>query len=94
MFVILVGLHSQKWINILLFELVATFIETHIFVTSFLISHIFIFVIKFFLLFLTTIREAFNLNILHPTICIHHNISMRKYSGFRVSYLATHGSNV
>ena len=38
--VILVEFHSQKCINISLFELVVTSIETHIFVPSFSISHI------------------------------------------------------
>ena len=37
--VILFDLHSKKWINTLLFELVVTCIETNIFVTSFSISH-------------------------------------------------------
>ena len=46
--VILVDLHSQKWINTLLFELVVTCNKTHIFVPTFSISHIFISIIKFF----------------------------------------------
>ena len=46
-FVILVDLHSQKWINTLLFELVFTCIKTHIFVTNLSIYHIFIFIISF-----------------------------------------------
>ena len=45
--VVLVVLHLQKWINILLFELIVTCIETHIFVPCFSISHIFISIIKF-----------------------------------------------
>ena len=44
---ILADLHSKKWINISLFELVVTCIETHIFVPSFSIYHVFISIIKF-----------------------------------------------
>ena len=47
-FIIIVYLHSQKWINISLFQLVVTCIETHKFVPSFSISHIFISNIKLF----------------------------------------------
>ena len=39
---ILFYLHSQRWINILLFELLVTRIEANIFVPSFSISHTFI----------------------------------------------------
>ena len=45
--VILVDLHSQKWINTLLFELVVTCIKTHIFASNLSISHICISIIKF-----------------------------------------------
>ena len=50
--VMLVDLHSNKWIKILLFELVVTCIKTHIFSPSCSISHIFISVVKFFCCFL------------------------------------------
>ena len=40
-------LHSQKWIRISLFELVVTCIETHIFVISFSISHVYISIVNF-----------------------------------------------
>ena len=40
-FTILVNLHSQKWINIYLLELVVTYIEAHIFVPSFSITDTF-----------------------------------------------------
>ena len=50
--VILVDLNSQEWINILLFELVVTWIEANIFVPSGSISHIFISIIKLFCCFL------------------------------------------
>ena len=49
--VILIDLHSKNWINISLFELFFTCIETHIFVPSISISHIFISIIKFFCCF-------------------------------------------
>ena len=45
--VILIDLHSQKCLNISLFELVVTGIETHIFVPNLSISHVFISIIKF-----------------------------------------------
>ena len=45
---ILVDLNSQQWIHTSLFELVMTCIKAHIFVYSFSISHIFIFIIKLF----------------------------------------------
>ena len=45
--VILVDLHSQKWINTLLFELVVTCINTHIFAPIISTSHIFISIIMF-----------------------------------------------
>ena len=43
---ILVDMHPQKWMNISLFELLVTCIETHIFVPSLSICHIFISIIK------------------------------------------------
>ena len=49
---ILVDLHSQKWIDISMFELVVTCIEAHIFVPSFSISYILISTIMFFCCFL------------------------------------------
>ena len=47
-FVILIDLNSQKWINTLLFELVFPCIKIHIFVPIFSIYHIFISIIKCF----------------------------------------------
>ena len=52
-FAIFIDLNSQNWINILMFGLVVTCIETHILVTNFSISHIFLSIIKFFLLEIT-----------------------------------------
>ena len=53
---ILDDLNSQKWINISLFELVFTCIESHILVTGFSISHVFISIIKFFCCFLLSVQ--------------------------------------
>ena len=50
-FSILVELNSQKFINISLFELVFTCIETHILVTNLSISRIFISVVNFSVLY-------------------------------------------
>ena len=61
---IIIDLHSQNWINIYLFELVVTCIETCIFVPSFSISHIFISVIIFLFCFLL-LGTFFDLN---PTL--------------------------
>ena len=72
--VILVYLHSKNWINISLFELVVTCIETHIFVPSFLISHTFISVIIFFCCFSLLLEQIFTLNVLNSKTCIQHNI--------------------
>ena len=72
--VILIDLHSQRWINILFFELVVTCIETHTFVPSFSIYHIFIYIRKFFCCFSLILGQIFTLNILHPKKCIQHNI--------------------
>ena len=46
-FIIHTDLHSQNWINIWLFELVVTCIETHIVVPNCSISHLFISIIHF-----------------------------------------------
>ena len=51
-FAILIDPQSQKWINISLFELDFTCIESPIFVPSFSIPHVIIYIIIFFLLFL------------------------------------------
>ena len=50
---ILIYMHSQKCIKFSLFELVVTCIGTRIFVPSLSISHIFISILKFFMLFIT-----------------------------------------
>ena len=71
---ILIDLNSQKWINISLFELVATCIETHILDPNFSISHIFISIIKF-LYCLLLLGKLFTLNIQHSNKCIQHHIS-------------------
>ena len=78
-------LHSKNWINILLFELVVTCIETHIFVPSFSIYHIFISIIKFLCCFSLLLGQLFNLNIPHPKTCIQHNIYTIFEQTFRFS---------
>ena len=70
---ILVDLFSQKRINIPLFELVVTCIETHILVTNFSISHKFPSVIICFFCFLL-LGHIFPLNIQQSKICIQHNL--------------------
>ena len=55
--------------NVPLFELVVTYIETHIFVPSFSISHIFISVIKFFCCFLL-LGKMFTLNLQNSKIYV------------------------
>ena len=50
--IISVELHSQNWINTLLFDLVVTCIKRHIFVSTFSISPIYISIIIFFHCFL------------------------------------------
>ena len=67
-FFVLVDLHSQKCIDISLFELVVTCIETHIFVPSLSISRVFISIIKN-LCFLLLLGKLFALNIQHSKIC-------------------------
>ena len=84
--VILIYLYSQRCINISLFESVVTYIETHICVPSFLISHIFISVIKFFCFFSLLLGQPFTLNILHPKTCIQHNIYTIFEKTFRFSF--------
>ena len=64
---------SQKRINIPLFELVVTCIETHILVTNFSISHKFPSVIICFFCFLL-LGHIFPLNIQQSKICIQHNL--------------------
>ena len=71
---ILVDLHSQKWIKILLFELVFKCIETRIFVPGFPIFHIFISIIKSFCCFSLLLGHIFTFNILNPKTCIQQNI--------------------
>ena len=92
--VILVDLNSQKLIDISLFELVFIFIEAHIFVPSCSISYIFISIIKFFC-FSSLLGQLFNWTLQHKknTYNIISILSLRKYNVFRVSYLATCGSN-
>ena len=72
--VILVDLHSQKWINTSLFGLVVTCIEKYSFVPGFSISHIFISILIFFCCFSLILGQLVTLNILHPNKCIQHNI--------------------
>ena len=71
--VILFDLHSQGWINISLFELVVTCIETHIFVPSVLIYHIFISTINLFCCLLL-LGQLFTCNLQHSTTHIRHHI--------------------
>ena len=72
--VILVDLHSKKWMNISLFELVVKCIEIHIFVPSFSTYHIFLSIIKFFSCFSLLLGQLFTLNLIHPKTCIQYNI--------------------
>ena len=92
--VILVDLNSQKWIDILLFELVVTCMEAHIFVNSFSISYIFIYIIKFFYCFLI-LGKLFNWNIQPYTTLIQHQLytNFEQTLIFYVVSLATRGSN-
>ena len=69
----LVALHSQKWINTMLFELVSTCIKTHIFVSTLSISHIFI---SIFLLFITLRAD---LHLKYPTLYNTHKTSSLHY---------------
>ena len=62
---ILIDLHSKKWIKIYLFQLVVKCIKTYILVPNLSISHIFLSIIKFLLLFIT-LREA--LQFKYPTL--------------------------
>ena len=62
---------SQKCINISLFELVATCIETRIFVPSFSISHEFVSIVKFSC-YLLLLGQLFASNLRHSKICIQH----------------------
>ena len=72
-FAIFIDLNSQNWINILMFGLVVTCIETHILVTNFSISHKFPSVIICFFCFLL-LGHIFPLNIQQSKICIQHNL--------------------
>ena len=72
-FFILVDLHSQKCINTLLFELVVRCIKTHIFFLTFLISNIFISIIKFFCCLLL-LGQIFTWNIQYYTTLIQNHI--------------------
>ena len=90
-FVIIVDLHSKRWINISFFELVVTCIKLHIFVPSFSISRIFISIIKFFYFLSLLLGQIFPLNILHPKTCIQHSIYtiFEKISSFS-SFIFSH----
>ena len=72
--VIFVDLHSQKWINISLFELVVTCIEILIFLPCFSISHIFISIIKNFCYLSLLLGHIFTSDIIHPKTCIQYAI--------------------
>ena len=61
----------KKWINITLLVLVVTCIETHIFVPSFSISHLFFSTTNVFYCLLI-LGKLFNLNIQHSKTCIQH----------------------
>ena len=71
--VILVDLNSQKWIDILLFELVVKCIERHIFFPSLSIYHICISIIQFFCCFLL-LCQLFTLSLQHYTTHIKHHL--------------------
>ena len=73
-FAILVDLHSQKLINIYFIGLVVTFTETHIFVHSFSISHIFISTLKFFCFSLLLLGKLFTWNLQHSEPHIQHHL--------------------
>ena len=72
-FTILSNLHSQKWIKISLFVSSVTCIETHIFVPSFSISHVFISIIKL-LCCLLLIGKLLTLIIQHYNKCNQHHL--------------------
>ena len=73
---------KKQWINIYLFELFVTCIETHILVPNVSIYHIFISIIKFFCLLL--LEKIPNLNLQHSKKYIQHNIYtiFKKISSF------------
>ena len=64
---------QKSWINISLFELLVKCIETHICVPSFLISHVFISILKFFC-FLLLLWQLLTLNIRHSNTCNQHHL--------------------
>ena len=70
---ILTDLYSQNCVDIYLFELSITCIETHILVPNFSIFHIFLSIIRFFCCFFI-LGKLFNLNIQHYKTCIQHHI--------------------
>ena len=92
--VILVDLHSLKYIKTLLFELVFVYIKTHIFVPALSIFHLFISIRKFFCSFVI-FYQLFTLSLQPFTTLKQHHISLplSEYSVFCVSYLATCCSN-
>ena len=69
---ILINLSSQKWINISLFELVVTCIETHELLPNLSISHIFLCVIFLFCFLLLV--KIFTLSLQHSKKCIQHHL--------------------
>ena len=80
-FSILVDLHSRYWINIYLFELFVTCIETHRSVPKSLISHIFVSIINFSfvsyyysVVILNWISAPITWNIEHSNAHIQHHI--------------------
>ena len=91
----LIDLHSKKLINISLFELFVTCIETHISVPILSISHLFISIIKCFFGFLL-LGQIFTLNLQHSKTCSKHHLYtiFNKISSFYASSLATRWSNV
>ena len=69
----LIELDSQKCIDIYLFELFFMCIKTHIFVPSFSISHLFVYIINVFYCFLL-LGKLLTLNIQHYKTCNQHHI--------------------
>ena len=82
---IFIILHSQKWINIYLFEWFITCIEAHIFAPSLLIYHVFISIVKFFYCILL-IGQIKKLMLKHSNTCIQHHIYTIIEKIFRFSY--------
>ena len=93
-FLVRIDLHSQKWINISLFELGFTCIKTHIF---FLVSQYLVFYFYYkvfsFVYHYSYVRFSLEISNTRHTYNIISRLPLSKYKVFHVSYLATRGSN-